>query len=82
MADGIKLEEKKVSKHAARRARKKGKGGGVVVTSAQDDPSAADGQGAQERQEDGDQIAAQAQAILPEAPQLIKGDAEPSLDDL
>lgn len=34
LADGLKIEEKKPSKHAARRARKKGKGGMVVVASA------------------------------------------------
>jgi len=70
LSDGIKIEEKtKPSKHAARRARKKNKGGGVVVTGEDGDPSLEEAQGAQERQEDGGQIAAQAQVAQPKAQQ-------------
>ena len=69
MADGLVIEEKKVSKHAARRARKRAK---AAVVEPSEDPGTigADsgtmgaGQGKKGKQ------------------QQIMGDAEPSLDDL
>lgn len=69
MADGLVIEEKKVSKHAARRARKRAKAA-VVEPSEDPDTIGADsgtmgaGQGKNGKQ------------------QQIMGDAEPSLDDL
>ena len=70
MADGLVIEEKKVSKHAARRARKRAKAAAVVDPSEDpgtigaDSGTMGEGQGKKEKQ------------------QQIMGDAEPSLDDL
>jgi len=70
MADGLVIEEKKMSKHAARRARKRAKAGAVVEPSEDpgiigaDSGSMSTGQGKKGKQ------------------QQIMGDTEPSLDDL
>lgn len=70
MADGLVLEEKKVSKHAARRARKRAKATAVV------EPSEDLGTiGADSGTMGGDQGKKGKQ-------QQIRGEAEPSLDDL
>jgi len=69
MADGLVLEEKKVSKHAARRARKRAK---AAVVEPSDDLGTI---GAESGTMGGDQG-------NKGKPQQIRGEAEPSLDDL